>query len=174
MTIINQTLNSERGSVAVEATFVLMFFSGIFIYAFQQAFVMTLKYSVEKTSAQAASLVSQRSVLFENKNLQLKDMDLLRRFIPAISDPKNDFYDVHVEEVAYQSGAYNAIYMPSNDGVQCSLNTKLSAYNFNVQTSFAKKNSMYRVTVCRRVKNMFYSSGELIISSSTVMPGHHH
>lgn len=174
MTIIDKRLNSEKGSVAVEAAFVFMFFSGLFIYTFQQACVMVLSYSAEKTSAQAVSLVSQRSTLFNDKNLHVTDVDLIRNHIPALSTMTNHFFDIYIEEVAYQTGKYQVVYSPSNDGAQCTLKTKLSDYNFNVQTSFSKKNSMYRVTVCRKIANIFYSDDELIIGSSSVMPGHHH
>ncbi|MDM3453731.1 tight adherence pilus pseudopilin TadF [Citrobacter sp. Cb028] len=174
MTTIGERLNCEKGSVAVEAAFVFLFFSGLFIYALQQTYVMVLSYSAEKTSAQVASLIAQRSTLFSNKNLQAKDIELLRHHIQALGESSKEFFDLYVEEVAYQTDAYQVIHIPSKDGTQCSLKKKLSAYSFNVQTSFAKNNGMYRVTVCRKISNMFYSDGDLVIGSSSVMPGHHH
>ena len=91
MTTIGERLSCEKGSVAVEAVFVFMFFSGLFIYTFQQAYVMVLSYSAEKTSAQVASLVAQRSTLFGDKNLQAKDIELLRHHIPALGDSSKSF-----------------------------------------------------------------------------------
>ncbi|NDJ59221.1 hypothetical protein GWD52_19985 [Enterobacteriaceae bacterium 4M9] len=174
MTITDRFYHCEKGSVAIEAVFVLMFFSGLFIYTFQQAYTMVLNYSAEKIASQAVGIISQRAILFNDKNLQAKDIELLRKHIPAIADPGDVLFDLHVEEIAYQTGEYSVVHIPAKSGSQCTLRKKLSDYNFSVKTSFAKNNSIYRVTACKKITSMYYSDDELVIGSSMVMPGYHH
>ncbi|NUU69104.1 hypothetical protein HQN64_23850 [Enterobacteriaceae bacterium BIT-l23] len=174
MIILNNSIDCEKGSVAIEAVFVLMFFSGLFIYSFQQSYVMMLTVSAEKTASQLVVLISQRSTLFYNKNLRSEDVAQVRKHIPAIADSNQDFFDVYIEEMSYQNGNYQVVHLPSSSGVQCTLRKPLSDYNIDIRTSFAKRNSVYRVTVCRKINGIFYSADDFVSGSSTVMPGVHH
>ncbi|MCE3116607.1 hypothetical protein LXD80_12465 [Enterobacter sp. ASE] len=172
MITISKHLRSEKGVAGIEATILLVFFVGMLIYTFQQCYVMTLTYSATKLSSQIAQLVSQRAILFSDNALSQRDIDSIGNFIPELKNETRDV-DIYIEELSYHSGAYTTYAVKANEP-QCTINKPLSSYGINLQTSFGKRNSLYRVTVCRKVTEIFFSDNDLIVSGITLLPGQHH
>ncbi|MFP2428848.1 tight adherence pilus pseudopilin TadF [Enterobacter ludwigii] len=173
MTIISKRLQCEKGVASVEAAILMFFFVGVLIYVFQQCYVMTMTYSATKLSSQVATLISQRSTLFSNSSLSQSDINYIKKHITALKDDKNRVFDVYIEEISYHQGAYSMYSLPASKP-QCSLNKPLSSYGIALQTSFGKRNSLYRVSVCKKITEAFFSSDKLIVSGITVLPGQHH
>ena len=174
MIITNKILRDETGSIAVESVFVLYFFCGLFIYMFQQAYIMTIDLSANKLSHQVATLISQRDVLFGNRSLSKSDLSKVLDYIYIEDKSAREFYDIYVEELGYDSQSYNSVYSSSSSGQQCQIKKRLSEYSFNLKTSFGHHNSMYRVIVCKRVTGVYFSPSEYVVSGISVLPGQHH
>ncbi|MGN8010285.1 tight adherence pilus pseudopilin TadF [Enterobacter sp. 22325] len=173
MTIISKRLECEKGVTSIEAAILILFFVGLLIYAFHQCFVMTMSYSATKLSSQVATIISQRSTLFSNSNLSQSDVNNIKKYITSLADDKKRIFDVYIEEISYHDGAYSMYYLPASKQ-QCSLNKRLSSYDIALKTSYGKKNSLYRVSVCKKITEAFFSSDKLIVSGITVLPGQHH
>lgn len=173
MTIIFKRLECDKGVASVEAAILMLFFVGMLIYAFQQCYVMTMTYSATKLSSQVATLISQRSTLFSNSTLSQSDVDYIKKHISALSNDKVRNFDVYIEEISYHHGLYSMYSLPASSP-QCSLNKRLSSYDITLQTSYGKLNSLYRVSVCKKITETFFSNDKLIVSGITVLPGQHH
>ncbi|TQI78177.1 putative Tad (Tight adherence macromolecular transport) pilin TadF [Serratia fonticola] len=172
MTIISKHFFCEKGTASIEGTILSLFFVGMLIYTFQQSYVMTMTYSASKLSSQIATLISQRNVLFSDTTLSQSDINNIRSFIPVLKED-NSVFDIYIEEVSYHNGTYNVLSLQAKTP-QCVLNKRLSSYSLGLQTSFGKKNSLYRVSVCKKISEAFFSSSNMIVSGITVLPGQHH
>lgn len=173
MTTINKLIRDEKGAIAIEATIITGFFLCMFIYVYQQVYAMNTSYTATKLSNQIVNIISQRAVLFDGASLSQSDVNSLKNFIPLLKDDKNDFFDIFIEEKGYGDNAYNKIVIPAKTR-QCSLGTSLSSYGFNLQTSFGKNNSIYRVSVCRKISGFYFATDDSVITGISVMPGQHH
>jgi len=118
--------------------------------------------------------VAQRDGLFDNKNLSQNDMNSLSdMFIQLKPKSGKPLFDVFVEEVSYATGHYS-MYKISGDKADCQLKRKLSDYGIHIQTSYEKSNSIYRVSVCRKVEPGLFMKSKYLIAESAVQIGHHH
>jgi len=174
ITMIRRVIHDENGSVAVEGTFVTLFFSILLIYSMQQAMTMSTQFGINKLANQIVNVVAQRDGLFDNKNLSQNDMNSLSDMFTQLK-PKSGkpLFDVFVEEVSYATGHYS-MYKISGDKADCQLKRKLSDYGIHIQTSYEKSNSIYRVSVCRKVEPGLFMKSKYLIAESAVQIGHHH
>lgn len=174
ITIIKRIIHDDNGSVAVEGAFVTLFFSVLLIYSMQQAMTMSIQFGINKLANQVVNVVAQRDGLFNNKNLSQNDMDKLSKLFTQLK-PKSGkpVFDVFVEELSYATGRYS-MYKISGDKADCNIKRKLSDYGINIQTSYKKSNSVYRVSVCRKVEPGLFMKSKYLIANSAIQIGHHH
>lgn len=174
ITIIKRFIDNEKGSVAVEGTFVVLFFSVLLIYTMQQAIIMTTQFSINKTADQMVAIIAQRGSLFGNTNLSQNDITNVAIMLKKINKSGGEsFFDIFAEEISYATGQYSMYKLPgSKEG--CQLKKRLSEYGIEIKTSFEKNNSVYRVTVCKKLAPGLFSKNKVLLAESAVQIGNHH
>lgn len=174
ITTIEKLIDDERGAIAIETTFICIFFSFVLSFVIYQSVLITLHLNAFKLASQVVSVISQRNILFDSEDLSDQDMEklssMIERFYP---DFKKNNITIIVESTAYATGSYKKVELDSQEPV-CRINKPLDSYGINIVTSYGRMNGVYRVTVCLKTFTGFIDDDIGVVSESAIEPGHYH
>jgi len=174
MTISTKNIFDEKGSISIEAAFIVFFFGVILSFSMYKAIMYAQHLKAYKIATQIAEIVSQRNIFFEGKDLSYSDGNKLKPILESlIPEFSKSNVSIYIEEQAYATRNYKIIELTPGERA-CRIKTRLDSYGINVVTSYGKSNAIYRVIVCLKNSTDFFLDTPEVVAGVVLQPGHHH
>ncbi|NLS13073.1 ATP-binding protein [Vibrio sp. SM6] len=182
MNVINSTIK-QAGTFTIEFSLVGIFLGVLFLFSADIIEKLSMKGKLDRLSYSATSLVKERTQLYgENYLTSSQDADLVFRVVRDSLTRTTGSFDVArfgmvLEEQTYASDhSANSLKTLRRGTLACTITAPLSQVenDLTVVTSWGRKATLYRVTLCYSTENMVekvLDNGFAMVSSSAVVVG---
>jgi len=177
----------QRGSFTVEFAVVGLLFATLLVFSSDVIIKISMKGKLDRLSFSAVSIIKERTQLYSNGNtvdytMTSSEVDSIYGVILTSMKRTTSSFDsakfgMRFEEQTYtNSGVANALVFFNSGLNVCQVSTNLSAIenDLAVTTTWGRKSTLYRVTLCYETVNGVVSmldSGFTTIQSSSVLLG---
>ncbi len=175
----------QKGTFALELALISMVFVMMLMFSGDVVTKISMKGKLDRLSFSAASVAKERTQLYSEdytmSNQQIKAIyEIMAKSLKRTYTNYNeaDFGMLYEEQTYSESGAKNALVTWNTpSGITCSVSENLSQIEnkLAVTTTWGRKSTLYRVTLCYETENWLIGfalgSGFTRVNSSSVILG---
>ncbi|MEL0636576.1 tight adherence pilus pseudopilin TadF [Marinomonas sp. TI.3.20] len=168
--------NKEQGNFTVEFAIIAVFFSIILVFCANTVNQLAIRGKLDRMSYSAVSIIKERTQLFtaDSFSVPKAEFDKMNLIVENSLARTMSHFDINdfgsvLEVQTFDSSLKANILDIHKIGIACNIGSALNP-DLSVVTSWGRKATLYRVTLCYKTTNLF-GTGSSTINSSSISIG---